>query len=62
MVGFRWGADGMAFNLVDTLRVRRHKHTFADSLTLGRLLTPAGSKPLLSVSLIFVSRGVFGTH
>ena len=51
--GFRWGADGMAFNLVDTLRVRRHKHTFADSLTLGRLLTPAGSKPLLSVSLIF---------
>ena len=26
--GFRWGADAMAFSLVDTLRLRRHEHTF----------------------------------
>ena len=27
--GFRWGADAMAFSLVDSLRLRRHEHTFA---------------------------------
>ena len=26
--GFRWGADAMAFSLVDTLPLRRHEHTF----------------------------------
>ena len=26
--GFRWGADAMAFSLVDSLRLRRHEHTF----------------------------------
>ena len=26
---FRWCADAMAFSLVDTLRLRRHEHTFA---------------------------------
>ena len=25
--GFRWGADAMAFSLVDSLRLRRHEHT-----------------------------------
>ena len=27
--GFRWGADAMALSLVDSLRLRRHEHTFA---------------------------------
>ena len=52
--GFRWGADAMAFSLVDSLRT-----PLSGSSTLRRLLTPAGSKPLWFVSMTSASRVVY---
>ena len=34
--GFRWGADAMAFSLVDSLRVRRHEHTFVGFIDIKK--------------------------
>ena len=59
------GVPTLAFNLVDSLRLRCHEHTFVAFMTLRRLLTPVGSKPLsprclgevlpLSSSCVFVT-------
>ena len=38
--GFRWGADAMAFSLVDTLRLRSHEHTLDSGIAQGRILSP----------------------
>ena len=57
--GFRWGADAMAFSLVDTLRLRRHEHTFVAFIDIKKaFVTPTGSK---FVPLTSVSRDLSGT-
>ena len=52
----------MAFSLVDSLRLRRHVHTFVAFIDMKKLSTPAGSKQLWFVSLTSVSRVLSGSY